>query len=124
LVKIPMSDTPSRPARLLEQVALCCQRRHYSKRTAEAYVYWARRFAVFHGKRHPKELGEAHVREFLDSLVRRCVAATTHSQALCALVFLYRHVLEQSFGWLESLERPKRPSRMPVVLTSVARRSG
>ena len=58
-----------------------------------------------------------HVREFLDSRVRHCVAATTNSQALCALVFLYRHVLEQSLGWLESLERPKRPSRIPVVLT-------
>ena len=112
-----MSIPLARPTRLLDQIEWCCRRRHYSPRTAEAYVYWAKRYILFHGKRHPKELGRAEVQRFLDSLIEVNVAALTHSQALCALVFLYREVLGTPFGWLDQLVRPKRPQRLPTVLS-------
>ena len=112
-----MSEIAERPLRLLDQVAFCCRRRHYSKRTAEAYVYWVRRFVLFHGKRHPRELGEEQVRAFLDHLVAASVSSSTHAQALCSLVFLYRDVLRQELAWLDSLTRPKRSGRLPVVLS-------
>jgi integron integrase len=111
-----VSSTASRPERLLDQVRWCCRRRHYSPRTAEAYAYWCRRFVLFHGRRHPRDLGREHVQAFLDSLVRGEVAASTHSQALNALVFLYRAVLESPLPWLDELARPRRPPRLPVVL--------
>jgi integrase len=114
-----MSTEPNRPPRLLDQITWCCRRRHYSPRTAEAYTYWARRYILFHGKRHPTstwgEGGAAVPR--LDSLVAANVAALTHSQALNALVFLYREVLGTPFGWLDDLVRPKRPRHLPTVLT-------
>ena len=112
-----MSADPNRPPRLLDQITWCCRRRHYSPRTAQAYVYWARRYILFHGKRHPNSLGQKEVQRFLDSLVAANVAALTHSQALNALVFLYRAVLGTPFGWLDDLIRPKRPRHLPTVLT-------
>jgi integron integrase len=111
-----MPTPPDRPPRLLDQVAWCCRRRHYSPRTAEVYAYWVRRYVRFGRNRHPSTLGRADVVAFLDSLVASNVAASTHSQALNALVFLYREVLETPFGWLDELVRPKRPRRLPVVL--------
>jgi integron integrase len=92
-------------------------RRHYSPRTREAYVLWARRLANFH-RRHPRELGPAEVRAFLDHLIEeRRVGASTHQQALCAIAFLYRKVLRLEFQWLSELERPRRVLRLPVVLS-------
>ena len=114
-----MPGDTERPLKLLDQVRLCCRRRHYSKRTGEAYSYWVRRYVLFHRKNHPRELAQTHVRAFLDDLVNRGAAATTHAQALCALVFLYRDVLDLPFEWLAALERPKRPGRVPVVLGRV-----
>jgi integron integrase len=91
--------------------------RHYSRRTREAYVSWARRFANFH-RRHPRELGAEDVRAFLDDLANeRRASASTHQQALCALVFLYRHVLRSEPPWLDDLVRPRRKQRLPVVLS-------
>jgi integron integrase len=98
-------------------VVWSCRRRHYSRRTAEAYVYWTRRYVVFNERRHPSTLGRNDVLAFLDSLVAQNVAASTHSQALNAIVFLYRAVLELPFGWLDEIARPKRPQRLPVVLS-------
>jgi integron integrase len=112
-----MSANASCPSRLLDQVVWCCRRRHSSVRTAEAYVYWSRRYILFHEKRHPKLLGQHDVQRFLDSLVSANVAALTHSQALSALVFLYREVLGTPFGWLDQLVRPKRPRRLPTILS-------
>jgi len=92
--------------------------RHYSVRTEEAYVGWIKRFILFHGKRHPLEMGEDEITRFLSALaVHGHVSASTQNQALCALVFLYRHVLGQSLGWLDDIARAKRPQRLPVVLT-------
>jgi integron integrase len=113
----PGTDPAARPARLLDQVVWACRRRHYSPRTIEAYRYWVRRYVIFHGGRRPKRLGRADATAFLDSLIRANAAASTHSQALNAIVFLYRDVLEMPLGWLDQLERPKRPQRLPVVLS-------
>jgi integron integrase len=92
--------------------------RHYSVRTEEAYVSWIKRFILFHGKRHPMEMGKDEITRFLSALaVHGHVSASTQNQALCALLFLYRHVLDQNPGWLEDVVRAKRPQRLPVVLT-------
>jgi integron integrase len=91
--------------------------RHYSPRTREAYVAWARRLANFH-RRHPRELNADEVRAFLDSLTNEHhVSVSTHIQALCAIVFLYRHVLRLEPPWLTELARPVRRHHLPVVLS-------
>jgi integron integrase len=92
--------------------------RHGSRRTEKAYVGWTRRYILFHGKRHPAEMGATEITQFLSALaVERHVAASTQNQALSALLFLYRHVLEQELPWLEDVVRARRPARLPVVLT-------
>lgn len=119
------SAVPAPPKfRLLDQVREQIRYRHYSIRTEKAYVEWVRRFVLFHGKRHPKEMGVAEVRSFLTHLATdRSVAAATHHQALSALLFLYKEVLGVDLPWLGELERPKKPRRMPVVLTPAEVRS-
>ena len=116
---IPIASASSaRPARLLDAVRMGIRARHYSIRTEEAYVGWIRRFIVFHGRRHPRELGEPEINAFLTHLaVREHVSSSTQTQALAALLFLYRRVLEIPFPRLESLVRAKRPKRLPLVLT-------
>lgn len=92
--------------------------RHYSIRTERTYVQWVRRYVLFHHKRHPLEMGADEVRAFLTHLaVEGNVAASTHQQALSALLFLYKDVLKVDLPWLGELERPKKPKRLPVVLT-------
>jgi integron integrase len=87
-------------------------------RTEEAYVSWIKRFILFHGKRHPLQMGEDEVTRFLSALaVHRHVSGSTQNQALCVLIFLYRHVLGLNLGWVEDVVRAKRPQRLPVVLT-------
>lgn len=89
-----------------------------SPRTAEAYRAWVRRFVRFHGGRHPREMGERHVTAFLSHLAtERRVAASTQNQALAALLFLYREVLDTPVGWLDGMVRAKRPHRVPTVLS-------
>jgi len=108
---------PSSP-RLLDRVRTAIRTRHYSLRTEEAYVAWIRRFILFHGKRHPQEMGETEINAFLSHLATEDhVASNTQNQALAALLFLYRHVLEVPFPKIESLIRAKKPERLPVVLT-------
>ena len=102
----------------LQRVRNAIRVRHYSIRTEQAYVDWIRRFILFHGKRHPNELGEADVGRFLTWLaVERNVAPSTQNQALNALVFLYRHVIDRPLGDITNAERAKKPQRLPVVLT-------
>ena len=92
--------------------------RRYSLRTEVTYLDWPKRFILFSGKRHPRDMGESEVVAFLTDLaVTRQVAASTHSQALCALLFLYADVLERPLGKLLGLERVSRPARVPTVLT-------
>jgi integron integrase len=102
----------------LRSVREAIRKRHFSIRTEEAYVHWTRRFILFHGKRHPTQLGESEVAAFLSHLaVEGQVAAATQNQALNALVFLYRNVLDQPLGECVGIVRAKRPQRLPVVLT-------
>jgi integron integrase len=109
--------TSSRTPKLLDQVRHAIRIRHYSIRTEESYVYWVRAFIRFHGLRHPRELGAREVTAFLSHLAtERDVAAATQQQALSALLFLYRHVLEIELPWLNDLVRPKKPARLPTVL--------
>jgi integrase len=104
--------------RLLDRVREALRARHCSRRTEKAYVAWIRRYILFHGKRHPAELGATEITAFLSSLaVQANVAASTQNQALSALLFLYRNVLEQDLPWLDEVVRAKRPERLPVVLT-------
>ena len=109
---------PNHKPKLLDQVRAAIRVRHYSLRTEEAYVTWIKKFIFFHGKRHPIEMGKEEVSRFLSALaVEKKVSASTQNQALCALLFLYRHVLGQNIGWIDEVVRAKRPQRLPVVLT-------
>jgi integron integrase len=88
-----LAMSPESP-KLLDQVRFAIRLRHYSHRTEDAYAGWIRRFIIFHGKRHPKEMGEAEVETFLTFLAtQKKVSASTQNQALAALLFLYRNVL-------------------------------
>src|SRR5438093_1496252 len=103
---------PLRPPKLLDQVRLAIRTRHFSRRTEKAYVGWIRRFILFHGKRHPFLMGEPEVSSFLSSLAQRGrVSPSTQNQALCALLFLYREVLNQNLAWLDDIVRAK-PARL------------
>jgi integron integrase len=94
------------------------RRKHYSLRTEQSYIYWIKRFIYFHTKRHPAELGAAHVTAFLNDLATAArVAAATQNQALAALLFLYKEVLDIKLPWLDGLTRAKRSRHLPTVLT-------
>ncbi len=110
---IQMSGKP----KLLDEVRNKIRLKHYSIRTEQAYIDWIRRYIFFHGKKHPKEMGEEQVSQFLTHLaVNRNVAASTQNQALSALLFLYREVFHREIGMLTSI-RAKKPARLPVVFT-------
>ena len=114
---IPISSSDRAP-KLLAQVVDAIRIRHYSIRTEQAYVHWVKAYIRFHGLRHPREMGAREVTKFLSHLAtERDVAAATQQQALSALLFLYRHVLEIDLPWLDDLVRPKKPARTPVVLS-------
>jgi integrase len=111
------SGISSRNPKLLDQVRDVIRRKHFSIRTEQAYTDWIRRFILYHGKRHPREMREVEVIDFLTHLARDGnVAASTQNQALSALLFLYKEVLKEEIGWVEGVERAKRPVRLPVVL--------
>ena len=104
--------------RLLEQVRDSIRARHMSFRTEKTYLYWIRRFIRFHKLRHPREMGAPEVEAFLTSLaVDNKVAASTQNQALAAVLFLYRDVLQVDLPWLASVIRAKHPIHLPVVMT-------
>jgi integron integrase len=104
--------------RLLDQVRVAIRLRHYSYRTEQAYVDWIKRYILFNGKRHPSGLGATEVERFLSHLAeQRNVAAATQAQALSALLFLYKRVLNTDLPWLDSVVRAKRPKKLPTVLT-------
>ncbi|WP_227370275.1 integron integrase [Halomonas sp. M20] len=111
-------DTHSRPPKLMERVKATMGVKRYSPRTEKTYCYWIRFFIRFHGMRHPATMGAPEVKAFLEHLaVERRVAAATQNQALNALVFLYRQILEQPLGDIGEFSRAKRPRRLPVVLS-------
>lgn len=107
-----------RQPRLLDRLRTRIRVLHYSIRTEQAYVDWARRFILFHGKRHPQELGAAEIEAFLSNLaIERNVSASTQNQAKAALLFLYREVLGVQLPWLDEIVSAKGARRLPVVLT-------
>lgn len=115
---VQASDAALKP-KLLDQLKRCIREKHYSLRTEEVYVYWARWFIRFHGLRHPAEMGLTEVKAFLSYLCNeRRVAVSTHKQALCALLFLYKQVLQVDLPWMDELHRPTRAPRRPTVLTA------
>ena len=111
------TDRRPHASTLLTRVREAIRLRHMSAQTEKAYVHWVRQFILFRDKRHPKEMAEAEVTAFLTHLaVRRKVSASTQNQALSALLFLYRHVLDRELGDLDAV-RARRRRRLPVVLT-------
>jgi integron integrase len=108
----------AKPPRLLDQVRFLIRRKHMSRATEKAYVQWIRRYILFHEKRHPRDMGAAQVEAYLSHLaVNRNVSASTQNQALSALLFLYKQVLEVDLPWLDNIERATRPKRLPTVLS-------
>ncbi len=106
------------PPKLLTRLREHLRTRHYSIRTEEVYVDWARRFIFFHGKRHPADMGAAEVEAFLTHLaVDRQVAASTQNQAKAAILYLYKQVMLIELPWLDDVVQAKTPRRLPVVLT-------
>src|SRR6266849_2697778 len=107
-----------KPPKLLEQVCGVIRARHYSLRTEDTYLRWIKRFILFHGKRHPRQMGGQEVQQFLSYLAMEGhVAASTQSQALSAILFLYQQVLKQTISSIDDVVRAKQPHRVPVVLT-------
>ena len=106
------------PPRLLDRLRLAIRARHLSERTEEAYVYWTRKFILFHGKRHPDQMGPSEIKLFVTYLaLNRKVGPSTQNQALGALLFLYRRVLGRDLDAPLDLIRAKRPFLLPVVLS-------
>lgn len=112
----PSHGRPPGP-KLLTRVRDAIRLRHMSPKTEKAYVQWIRQYILFHGKRHPEEMAEEEVSAFLTHLAtKRRVSASTQNQALSALLFLYRNVLDRDLGALDAV-RAKKPRRLPVVLS-------
>lgn len=111
-------DEPPKAPRLLDRVHDAARLRHLSRSTERVYAHWVRRYVLHHGKRHPREMGEAEVNAFLTDLaVRAGVSASTQNQALSALLFLYDAVLGRPLDRVEGVVRARRSRRLPAVLT-------
>jgi integron integrase len=110
--------TQQRPPNLLDRVREAARLHQYSYETEKAYVSWVRRFILFHGKRHPRDLGVQEVTAFLTDLaVTRKVSASTQNQALSAILFLYQKVLNADLPWLQDVVRARRSKHVPTVLS-------
>jgi Phage integrase, N-terminal SAM-like domain len=106
---LPVAQKP----KLLDQVRAAIRLRHYSLRTEDTYLHWIQRFMLFHGTRHPAEMGEKEIGQFLSALaVDQRVSASTQNQALNAILFVYRHVLDLNPGWIDNVVRAKQPHRL------------
>lgn len=113
-----LPESSSTPPRLLDQMRDRIRARHYSIRTERAYLDWAKRYVLFHDKRHPREMGAQDIEAFLSHLAMQGqMAASTQNQALAALRFLYKDVLNIDLPWLDGLTRAQRKEQRPVVLT-------
>lgn len=113
-----LCDKPAQAPKLVDQVRAQIAVRRYSKRTFEAYWHWTKAFILWAQKRHPSEMGQAEVGQFLTYLAtEQRVSASTQNQALAALLFLYKQVLQIDIGWVEGITRAKQSRRLPVVLT-------
>lgn len=110
--------TDYRKPKLLDQVRQIIRIKHYSLRTEESYINWIKRFIFFHDKKHPIEMGEEEIGKFITYLAQNeKVSASTQNQALCAIVFLYKNVLQKELKNTISIYWSKRPKKLPVVFT-------
>lgn len=108
----------NQPRKLLDQVRDAIRTKHYAYRTEQSYVDWIKRYVLFHKKRHPAEMGAPEVQAFITYLaVDRQLSASTQNQALSAILFLYKYVLQKDVALPLNLVRAERPSRLPTVLT-------
>ena len=113
----PQTTTFKAPPKLLDQLRTTIRTKHYSYKTEQAYVYWVRRFVLFHDKRHPKDMEEIEINQFLSYLaVKERVSASTQNQALCAIIFLYKNIIKKEIADLD-ITWAKKPKRLPVVFT-------
>ena len=104
---------------LLNQLQEAIRRKHYSIRTEEAYTQWIKRFILFHNKKHPAQMNEQEITAYLNYLaVNQKVAASTQNQALSAILFLYKEVLNKEIDQLSNITHAKKPQKIPVVFTS------
>ena len=114
----PTTAAVASSPKLLDRVRWQLRVKHYSIRTEQAYVDWIRRYILFHRKRHPSEMGEKEISEFLTHLaVEKHVAASTQNQAFAAILFLYQQVLERKLDFIDNVQRVTRPAKLPVVFT-------
>jgi integron integrase len=114
----PQTSQNGKPKKLLDQVSDALRTKHYSYRTEQTYKDWIKRYILFHRKRHPNEMGENDIREFITHLaVERKVAVSTQNQALSAILFLYRIVLQKDIVLTPDLAHTSRPKRLPTVLS-------
>ena len=112
-----MENQPVKP-KLLDQVRDRIRLKHYSRRTEDVYLDWAKRYILYHNKTHPQEMGKKEIENFLTYLARdRKVSASTQNQAKSALLFLYKEVLGITLPWVGEVEKAKKPQKMPVVMT-------
>src|SRR5262245_1410193 len=112
------ADPPEKPLKLIPQMRRALRLGHYSPWTERTYIRWVIRFVRASGMRHPAELGEEDVTRFLSELAEvRRVSASTQTQALSAILFLYQKVLGTELPWLDRLVRAPKRSRLPVVLS-------
>lgn len=106
------------PPKLLDQVSQKIRYLHYSLKTEKSYLQWIRRYILFHNKRHPKDMGGEEVSSFLNYLANKeNVSASTQNQALSAIVFLYKQILDTDVGEIPEFQYARKPKRLPVVLT-------
>jgi integron integrase len=117
-VVTPTNAAVASSPKLLDRVRWLLRAKHYSIRTEQAYVDWIRRFILFHHKRHPNDMGEKEISDFLSHLaVEKNVSASTQNQAFSALLFLYQQVLERKLNFIGDVQRVTRPAKLPVVFT-------
>jgi len=115
---IKQTHVKEQQPKLLDRLRETLRTRHYSRRTEQTYSHWIKRFVYFHKMRHPEEMAESEINAFLTHLaVKERVSSSTQNQALSALLFLYRHVLNREIGELRDVIRARKPKRLPVVLT-------
>ena len=112
-------DEPAaKPKRIEDLMREACAVRHYSRRTFQAYWHWSKRFILWSGKRHPRDMGQIEVADFLTWLATaQQVSASTQRQALHGILFMYQAALGIEIGWVDGIVRAKQPQRLPEVLS-------
>ena len=115
----PAVPPPGKSKKLLDQYSEFLRNRHYSLRTEKTYIGWVRQYILYHNKRHPREMGVAEINDFITHLVnQRSVSSSTQNQAISAILFLYRNVLNIKLDETALVPiRPTKPKRVPTVLS-------